>query len=140
MLQLYFTPSGGKSQGRGASTGPCQSQHRVIASAEAEALSRSEGEAISLLRHEGDCFAPILPFSVMYRGFVASFRRPSLRSGWRRDAPLKRHHALLPETAVTCHHALLLETVGVMASQGVMALHRNDSQNDFDRTLAPGNQ
>jgi len=37
---------------------------------------------------------------------------------------LKRHHALLPETAVTCHHALLLETVGVMASQGMMALHR----------------
>jgi hypothetical protein len=38
--------------------------------------------------------------------------------------PLKRHHALLPETAVTCHHALLPETVGVMASQGMMALHR----------------
>jgi hypothetical protein len=25
---------------------------------------------------------------------------------------------------VTCHHALLPETVGVMASQGMMALHR----------------
>jgi len=43
-----------------------------------------------------------------------SFAR--LRTGSRnRSAPLKRHHALLPETA------------------GVMALHRNDSQNDFDR-------
>jgi hypothetical protein len=35
---------------------------------------------------------------------------------------VKRHHASLPETVVTCHHALLPETVGVMASQGVMAL------------------
>jgi hypothetical protein len=32
----------------------------VIASAEAAALSRSEGEAISLLRYEGDCFASFL--------------------------------------------------------------------------------
>jgi hypothetical protein len=38
--------------------------------------------------------------------------------------PLKRHHALLPETVVTCQHALLPETAGVMASQGMMALHR----------------
>jgi hypothetical protein len=35
---------------------------KFLSSAEAAALSRSEGEAISLLRHEGDCFAPILPF------------------------------------------------------------------------------
>jgi hypothetical protein len=39
--------------------------------------------------------------------------------------PLKHHHTLLPETVVTCHHALLPETVGVMASQGMMALQRH---------------
>jgi hypothetical protein len=45
-----------------------------------------------------------------------------VQNTWR--MPLKRHHALPPETAVTCHHALLPETAGVMASQGMMALHR----------------
>jgi len=38
---------------------------------------------------------------------------------------MKRHHALLLATAVTCHHALLPETAGVMASQGMMALQRH---------------
>jgi len=33
---------------------------KFLSSAEAEALSRSEGEAISLLRYEGDCFASFL--------------------------------------------------------------------------------
>jgi len=41
---------------------------------------------------------------------------------------MKRHHALLPETAVTCHHALLPETAGVMASQGMMALQRHSGE------------
>ena len=40
------------------------------------------------------------------------------------ESMMKRQHALLHETAVTRHHALLPETVGVMASQGVMALQR----------------
>jgi hypothetical protein len=43
-----------------------------MSSAEAEALSRSEGEAISIMAQQGDCFAPILTASAMYRGFVAA--------------------------------------------------------------------
>jgi hypothetical protein len=41
---------------------------------------------------------------------------------------MKRHHALRLETVVTCHHALLPETAGVMASQGMMALQRNEAK------------
>jgi hypothetical protein len=56
---------------------------------------------------------------------------------------MKRHHALLPETVVTCHHALLPETVGVMASQGMMALQRHSpgysalAHNRISECLAP---
>jgi hypothetical protein len=79
---------------------------KFLSSVEAEALSRSEGEAISLMAQQRDCFA----------SFPSPGSEPALRNegtGSRnRSAPLKRHHALLPETA------------------GVMALHRNDSKND----------